>query len=29
MAIHIMEFDATNETMKQTNMARYPCYTER
>ena len=24
-----MEFDATNENMKQSNTARYPCYTER
>jgi len=28
MSIHTMEFDATNENMKQSNMARYPCYTE-
>ena len=29
MAIHIMEFDAISENMKQTNMERYPHYNER
>lgn len=28
MAIHVMEFDATSENMKQTNMERYPHYNE-